>query len=316
MLYTIPSLAVFAALVSVTGLTLVTAILPLVMYTLVILVRNIVAGFEATPDDVLEAADAVAGLAARPTRRRREHRRSSHPGGRGRRMIAWLTDPANWSGPNGIPVRLTEQIGISAISLLIAAAIALPIGVWIGHTGRGSTVAINLANVGRAIPSLAAIGLLVPITQLIDPDLGFRVYPTLIAMVILAVPPILVNAYAGVAGVDRELVEAARGMGLRDRQIVGRVEVPIALPVIGGGIRSASVQVVATATLGAIFGFGGLGRYLVDGVAQGDDGQLYGGVFLVAVLALAVEGTFALLQRLLTSPGLRHARSSEGAASA
>ncbi|HYC06948.1 MAG TPA: ABC transporter permease [Candidatus Binatia bacterium] len=231
-------------------------------------------------------------------------------------MIAWLTDPANWSGPNGIPVRLTEQVGISAISLLIAAAIALPVGVWIGHTGRGSTVAINLANIGRAIPSLAAIGLLVPITQLIDPDLGFKVYPTLIAMVILAVPPILVNAYAGVAGVDRELVEAARGMGLRERQVVGRVEVPIALPIIGGGIRSASVQVVATATLGAIFGFGGLGRYLVDGVAQGDDGQLYGGVFLVAVLALTVEGTFALLQRLLTSPGLRHARSSEGAASA
>jgi osmoprotectant transport system permease protein len=231
-------------------------------------------------------------------------------------LIAWLLDPANWSGPNGIPIRMAEQVGISAISLLIAGAIALPVGVWIGHTGRGATLAVNLANIGRAIPSLAAIGIVVPITQALDPNLGFRVYPTLVAMIILAVPPILVNAYAGIDGVDRELVEAARGMGLHERQIIGRVEVPIALPVIAGGIRSASVQVVATATLGALFGFGGLGRYLVDGVAQGDDGQLYGGVFLVAVLALAVEGGFALLQRWLTSPGLRQARSSAGLESA
>lgn len=231
-------------------------------------------------------------------------------------MIAWLTDPANWSGPNGIPVRLGEHVTISVLSLLIASAIALPIGLWIGHTGRASTLAINTANIGRAIPSLAAIGLLVPITQAIDPELGFKVYPTLIAMVILAVPPILVNAYAGVSGVDRELVESARGMGLRERQILRGVELPIALPIVVGGIRSASVQVIATATLGAIFGFGGLGRYLVDGVAQNDLGQLYGGVFLVAVLALTAEGGFALVQRLLTSPGIRRSRSSEGVVSA
>jgi osmoprotectant transport system permease protein len=231
-------------------------------------------------------------------------------------VIAWLTDPANWSGPNGIPVRLGEHVTISVLSLLIASAIALPMGLWIGHTGRGSTLAINTANIGRAIPSLAAIGLLVPITQAIDPELGFKVYPTLIAMVILAVPPILVNAYAGVSGVDRELVEAARGMGLRERQILGGVELPISLPIVAGGLRSASVQVIATATLGAIFGFGGLGRYLVDGVAQNDDGQLFGGVFLVAALALTAEGAFALVQRFLTSPGIRQARSSEGVTSA
>ncbi|MGH2511742.1 MAG: ABC transporter permease [Candidatus Limnocylindrales bacterium] len=223
-------------------------------------------------------------------------------------MIAWLLDPTHWAGPNGIPTRMLEQIGISGISLLVAAAIALPIGIWIGHTGRGTGVAVNAANIGRAIPSLAAIGIVAPITQAFDPDLGFRVYPTLFAMIILAIPPILVNAYAGIAGVDRELVEAARGMGLRERQILGRVEIPIALGVIAGGIRSATVQVIATATLGAIFGFGGLGRYLVDGVAQNDDGQLFGGVFLVAVLALVAEGCFALLQRALTSPGLRLAQ--------
>jgi osmoprotectant transport system permease protein len=225
-------------------------------------------------------------------------------------MIGWLLDPAHWSGPDGIPIRLLEQVGISGISLLIAAAIALPVGVWIGHTGRAATLAVNVANVGRAIPSLAAIGIIAPITQAFDPELGFKVYPTLFAMIILAIPPILVNTYAGVSGVDRELVEAARGMGFRERQIIGRIEVPIALPIIVGGLRSATVQVIATATLGALFGFGGLGRYLVDGVAQNDDGQIFSGVFLVAALALVAEAGFALLQRALTSPGLRLAQSS------
>jgi osmoprotectant transport system permease protein len=225
-------------------------------------------------------------------------------------MIDWLLNPVHWSGPNGIPARLLEQVGISGISLVIAAAIALPVGVWIGHTGRAATLAVNAANIGRAIPSLAAIGIIAPFTQVLDPELGFKVYPTLFAMIILAIPPILVNTYAGVAEVDRDLVEAARGMGFRERQILARIEVPIALPVIAGGLRSATVQVIATATLGALFGFGGLGRYLVDGVAQNDDGQILGGVILVAALALAAEGSFALIQRALTSPGLRLAQSS------
>jgi osmoprotectant transport system permease protein len=231
-------------------------------------------------------------------------------------MIDWLLDPAHWSGPDGIPIRLFEQVAISGASLLLAALVALPVGLWIGHTGRAATLAVNIANIGRAIPSLAAIGIIAPITQAFDPELGFKVYPTLFAMILLAVPPILVNAYAGVSGVDRELVEAARGMGFRERQILARIEVPIALPVIAAGLRSATVQVIATATLGALFGFGGLGRYLVDGVAQNDDGQIFGGVFLVAALALLAEGGFALLQRALTSPGLRLAQSSEEGPSA
>ena len=146
---------------------------------------------------------------------------------------------------------------------------------------------------------------MLPTTAAIDPELGFKVYPTLIAMVVLAIPPILVNSYAGIAEVDRDLVESARGMGLRERQILVSVELPIALPVVLGGIRSAGVQVVATATLGAIFGFGGLGRYIVDGVAQQDNGQLFGGVVLVAALAIVTEFVFALLQHIATSPGLR-----------
>jgi len=215
-------------------------------------------------------------------------------------VATWFADPAHWSGPNGVPYRLAQHIGISLASVGIAGAIALPLGLYVGHSGRGQTLAVNLANVGRAIPSLAAIALAVPFTQMLDPQLGFNLYPTLIAMVVLAIPPILVNASAGVAGVDRDLVESARGMGMTERQILGRVEVPIALPVIVGGVRSASVQVIATATLGAVYGLGALGGFIVEGVAQRDDGRLFAGVVLVAVLALGAEGGLALMQRRLS----------------
>ncbi|HYL41382.1 MAG TPA: ABC transporter permease [Candidatus Binatus sp.] len=222
-------------------------------------------------------------------------------------VASWFADPAHWSGANGVPARLAQHVGISLLSVAIAAAIALPIGLYIGHTRRGEAVAINLANVGRAIPSLAAIAIVVPFTQMIDPGLGFNLYPTIIAMVVLAIPPILVNAYAGVAEVDRDLVESARGMGMTERQVLRRVEVPVALPVIVGGIRSASVQVIATATLGAIYGLGALGGYIVEGVAQQDDGRLFAGVVLVALLALGAEGILALVQRRLTVTPARSA---------
>jgi osmoprotectant transport system permease protein len=219
--------------------------------------------------------------------------------------LTWLADPTHWQGVGGIPNRLFEHVLISAISLAIALAIALPIGLWVGHTRRHANLAVNAANIGRAVPSLAAIGIALPITVAIDPQLGFKVYPTVIGMVVLAVPPILVNAYAGLAGVDRELVEAGRGMGMRPHQLLLGVELPLAVPVIAGGIRSAAVQIVATATLGAIFGFGGLGRYLIDGYARSDNGQIWGGVVLVAGLAIATELVFLLLQRRLTPRGLR-----------
>jgi osmoprotectant transport system permease protein len=221
-----------------------------------------------------------------------------------RAVIAWLTDPVQWQGAAGIPTRLLEHIALSATALIVAVAIALPIGLLIGHTRRGAALAINIANLGRALPSLAVIGIVLPVTAAIDPQLGFKVYPTLIAMVVLAIPPILVNAYAGVSGVDAELVESARGMGMRETQILRGIEIPIALPIIIGGIRSGAVQIVATTTLGAIFGGAGLGRYLVEGIAQNDDGKIFGGVVLVAGLSLATEAVFALAQRLITSPGL------------
>lgn len=217
----------------------------------------------------------------------------------------WFSDPADWTGGSGIPTRLLEHVAISVVTLGIAVLIALPVGLWIGHTERGNRFAIGLANLGRAVPTLAVMGIVAPFTTVIDPGLGFIVYPVVIAMVLLGIPPILVNAYAGIREVDRELVEAARGMGFREAQILLRVELPVALPVVLGGIRSAAVQILATATLGALFGFGGLGRFLVDGISQQDTGQTWGGVVLVALLVLTSEALFALLQRRLISRGLR-----------
>jgi osmoprotectant transport system permease protein len=218
--------------------------------------------------------------------------------------VQWLADPQQWQGPNGIPARLLEHVYLSAVSLGIAALVAMPLGLWIGHTGRLSWLTVSSANAWRALPSFAVIGLLVPFTTRIDPNLGFTLYPTVIAMILLAGPPILVNSYEGIAGVDRDLVDAARGMGMRERQILFRLEVPLALPVIATGIRLAAIQVIATATLGAVFGFGGLGRFILLGDANLNNGELFGGVFLVAALALITYALFVLLERRLVSPGL------------
>lgn len=217
-------------------------------------------------------------------------------------VATWFADPAHWTGQNGVPYRLFQHVGISLVSILIAMAIALPLGLYIGHSRRGQAFAVNLANVGRAIPSLAAIAIVVPFTQALDPGPGFNLYPTVIAMIVLAIPPILVNTYAGISGVDADLVESGRAMGMTERQVLARVELPVAVPIIVGGIRSASVQVIATATLGAIYGLGALGGFIVEGVAQNDDGQLFAGVLLVALLALLAEGGLALVQRRLAAP--------------
>jgi len=218
--------------------------------------------------------------------------------------VAWLTNPAQWAGQFGIPNRLLEHVVIATISLTIALLIALPAGLAIGHTGRGAAIAAGLANLGRSLPSLAVIAIAIPVTVHVDPVLGGTALPTLVAMVVLAIPPILVNAYTGIAEVDRDLIEAGRGMGMLERQILTGIELPVALPVVLGGIRSAAVQIVATATLGAIFGWGGLGRFLVDGIAQQNDGEVFGGVLLVGTLAIGTEVAIGLLERLARSPGL------------
>ena len=228
--------------------------------------------------------------------------------------LAWLADPTHWQGPTGIPARMLEHVAISGVSLVIAIAIALPIGLYIGHTGRGVSLAVNSANLWRALPSLAVIAVVLPITAAIDPRNGFLIYPTVVAMVVLGVPPILVNACAGIGGVDSDVRDAARGQGLSGRQILTRVEIPLAVPVVVTGIRSSAVQIIATATLGAVFGFGGLGRYLVDGFAQftlGGAAQMLAGVILVAALVLATDIAFRVLQRALTAKGTAAERSAK-----
>jgi len=223
--------------------------------------------------------------------------------------IAWLTDPANWSGPTGIPTRLGEHIAISVASLAIAILIALPIGLYIGHTKRGVSFAVNSANLWRALPSIAVIAIVLPITAALDPQAGFKIYPTVVAMVVLGVPPILVNAYTGVAHVDADVVEAGSGQGMSGWQVLRRVELPLAVAPILTGIRSGAIQIVATATLGAIFGFGALGRYLVDGISRGDDGMVFGGVVLVSGLVIVTDLIFAALQKALTPRAIRRNQS-------
>jgi osmoprotectant transport system permease protein len=212
-------------------------------------------------------------------------------------VLAWLTDPAQWSGPDGIPVRTLQHLWYSLLATAIAAAVALPVGVYIGHTGRGALFAVNLTNLGRAIPSLGIIILMFTI-------FGFGIAPVLVTLFALAIPPIVTNSYIGVHSVDPDVRQAAEGMGMRGRQVLWQVELPMAMPLIMAGIRTSAVQVVATATLAAFVGLGGLGRYLIDGLAQRDLAEVVGGAILVAVLSLLTELVLGRVQTLVVSRGL------------
>ncbi|WP_332641810.1 ABC transporter permease [Aeromicrobium sp.] len=203
--------------------------------------------------------------------------------------IDWLSDSTHWSGDDGVPNRLVEHLGYTAETIAIAGVIAIPIGLWIGHTGRFRSFAVGLTGAMRALPTL---GLLTAIALY----LGIGLTAPLVALVILAVPPLLAGAYAGIESVDRQTIDAARAMGMNEWQILSKVEVPLALPIIVGGIRSAVLQVVATATVAAYVGLGGLGRYLIDGQAVSDYAQMAGGSVLVIALALALDAVFAALQ--------------------
>jgi osmoprotectant transport system permease protein len=197
----------------------------------------------------------------------------------------WVTTDAHWHGSGSIPQQLVAHLGYSGLPLLIAALIAIPLGVLIGHTGRGAVLVVNLANAWRAIPTL---GLLI----LLAVYFGFTLFTWLIPLVVLAIPPILVNVYEGVAGVDPGVKDAAKGMGMTPWQQVVKVEVPIALPLILVGLRT---------------GLGGLGRFIIDGLANTQYGPVAGGALLVVILALLVLGLFSLLSRLLVPAGLRGA---------
>lgn len=231
-------------------------------------------------------------------------------------LVAFLTDPANWSGATGIPTRLVEHLVLCVLAVLAAALIGLPIGLSIGHSGRFAGIAINTANIGRAVPSYAVMVMVLPVSLAVasTPEtarLGLTFIPVFVAMVLLAIPPILVGAYAGVREVDRDLVEAARGMGMSERSILTGVELPLALPVIVGGFRIAILQVIATATIGALLSGGGLGRFIIDGLARNQPASIYAGVLLVAGLAIGVDVGLSALQGRLTPLGVRIAGESE-----
>jgi osmoprotectant transport system permease protein len=212
--------------------------------------------------------------------------------------FAWLTAPAHWTGSSGIPVRLVEHLQYSALVLVIAAAIAVPTGLYIGHTGRGRVVAVAVAGALRALPTL---GLLVLFALLA----GSSLMPPVWALVILTVPPLLAGTYAGIASVDRSVVDAARAMGMTELQILFRVEVPNGLQVMFGGIRTAVLQVIATVSVVAYLPLGGLGRYLFDGLVLQDFPRMLAGSLLIAGLAIVIDLILAAVQRTILSPGLK-----------
>ncbi len=214
------------------------------------------------------------------------------------RVVAWFADPANWTGSGGIPTRLGEHLQISGESVAIAAVIALPVGIVLGHYGRFGGLALNVSNVGRALPSF---GILVIAFQVF----GLGDLPVILALTALAIPPMVTNSYVAMREVDPDIKEAARGMGYRELAQVLKVELPLAVPLVMAGIRTSAVQVVATATLAAIIAGGGLGRYIIDGYGQQVYTEVFAGALLVALLALATEFSLAGLERILVPSGIR-----------
>ncbi|WP_432099227.1 ABC transporter permease [Streptomyces sp. WAC 04229] len=205
----------------------------------------------------------------------------------------WLTDPAHWPGENGITHRLVQHLVLTVVCLVVSCLIALPVALVLGHLGRGGALAVNVSNVGRAVPTFAVLVLL-----LLTPVGRWGEGPTVVALVLFAVPPLLTNAYVGMREVDRGVVQAARGMGMTGRQMLFRVELPLSLPMVMNGVRIAAVQLVATATIAALAGGGGLGRIITAGFNLASTPQVVAGAVLVAAFALVVEGLFELAERL------------------
>ena len=217
-------------------------------------------------------------------------------------VVAWFADPGSWTGRSGILPRLAEHLWISGGSLAASLAIGLPLGLFIGHTDRWATAVVAIANIGRAVPSLGFMGL--AFLLLLPLGLGVGPLPAIAALTALGIPPIVVNAYAGLRGVDADLLESARGMGMREGEVLRRVEIPIALPIILAGVRTSAVQIVATATLATVVGGGALGELILIGFNIRDQAQIVGAALLVALLSIGTELVFAAIQRSATSPGL------------
>jgi osmoprotectant transport system permease protein len=220
-------------------------------------------------------------------------------------MWTFLGTDRAWSGQNGLPFLLWAHLKLWFVTVVVAAVVAIPPAAVLGHTRRGAFLAVSLVNIGRAIPTYGIVALALPFSLRWGFGLGF--WPTLVALVLLAVPPIFTNTYTGVRDVPADAVEAARGMGMRPGELVRRVEVPAALPLILTGLRVSAVQVMATATLGALVGYRCLGSPIATGLRTDNKGPMLAAAILVALLALLTDGLFAVAQRLLVpwSPGRR-----------
>lgn len=203
--------------------------------------------------------------------------------------LAWFSDPAQWSGPTSIPWRIVEHIGYTFFAIVSAAVVAIPAGIYIGHTGKWRKLAVLSTGSLRALPFLGLLTLLAL-------WLGIGPLISIIALAILCIPQLLAGMYSGIDAVDTHAVDASRAMGMTETQIILRVELPLAMPVILGGLRSAVLQVTATATVAAFIGAGGLGRYIIDGLALRDTPRVLGGALVVVLLALLLDGLFALAQ--------------------
>jgi osmoprotectant transport system permease protein len=212
-------------------------------------------------------------------------------------MWDYLQSDGAWSGRNGLPALTWAHIQISVASMLIAALVAIPPAVVLGHVRRGALAAVSVVNIGRAIPSFAIMALLLPFSLRYGFGLGF--WPTVVALVLLAIPPIFTNTYTGVRDVPADAVEAARGMGMSAGETIRKVEVPVAVPLILTGLRVSAVQVVATATLGALVAYRNLGTPIVTGFTSPDKGPMLAGALAVALLALVTDALFVLAARVL-----------------
>ncbi|MGH3365934.1 MAG: ABC transporter permease [Nocardioidaceae bacterium] len=212
-------------------------------------------------------------------------------------FVEYVGDPSTWTGAGGLLSRILEHSYYTVLALALAALVALPVGLLIGHTNRGSFLALNIANAGRALPSLGVLILVALATSI---GLG----PAMVALVILGIPPILASTYAGIRNVDPDAVDAARGMGLTEWEVLWSVEVPIALPLVISGLRAATLQIVSTATIAAVVALGGLGRPLLDSLALRQYPKAMAAALLVAALAIAFDLSFAALTRVVVSPGV------------
>jgi osmoprotectant transport system permease protein len=215
-----------------------------------------------------------------------------------REVGAWFGDPANWTGTRGLIPLTLAHLSLSLIAVAVAGVMAVPFAVRLGHKRRGGDLAVSVVNLGRAVPTFGVIGVMFPLTLAFPPTqspLGY--WATLIGLVLLAMPPMFVNSFAGIRDVDPSQVEAARGMGMTDGEVLRRVELPMGLPLVMAGLRTATVAVVATATLSAWVGYNTLGAYIFVGFAQRDDVLVFVGGLMVALMAIVAEVGLGLLER-------------------